>query len=84
MTANLLIDIPGSGFPEADWPGHPLRIDPEVVLRPVRQLPRCLMIDMAQDRAGPRSDLLKALAEHRGLSFGVVATVEQPGRGHRR
>jgi uncharacterized protein YcbX len=78
--ANLLLDLPGSGFPEEDWPGRALRIGPDVVLRPVRQLTRCVMIDMAQDRAAERNDLLKSLAEHHALTFGVFATVERPGR----
>jgi len=78
--ANLLIDLPGSGFPEENWPGNLLRVGAEVVLRPVRQLTRCAMIDMAQDQAGQRNDLLKALAEHHDLTFGVFATVEQQGR----
>jgi len=38
------------------------------------------MIDMAPDRAGQRSDLLKALAEQHDLTFGIFATVERPGR----
>jgi hypothetical protein len=38
------------------------------------------MIDMAQDRADRRDDLLKTLAEHHSLTFGVFATVERPGR----
>ncbi|GLW30431.1 MOSC domain-containing protein [Actinoplanes regularis] len=78
--ANLLIDVPGSGFPEDDWLDRPLRVGPDVVLRPVRRLTRCTMIDMAQDRAGQRDDLLKAVAAHHDLTFGVFATVEQPGR----
>jgi len=78
--ANLLIDLPGSGFPEENWPGNLLQVGPEVVLRPVRQLTRCAMIDMAQDQADQRNDLLKALAEHHDLTFGVFATVEQQGR----
>lgn len=78
--ANLLIDIAGTGFPEDGWPGRRLQVGPEVVLRPVRPLTRCVMIDMAQDRAGERNDLLKILAEHHKLTFGVFATVERPGR----
>ncbi|MGW3811039.1 MOSC domain-containing protein [Micromonospora sp. NPDC005113] len=57
--ANLLIDNPGSGFPEEGWPGRRLQVGPDVVLRPVRPLTRCVMIDMAQDRAVERNDLLK-------------------------
>ena len=78
--ANLLIDVPGSGFPEDSWPAGLLRVGPDVVLRPVRRLTRCAMIDMAQDRAGRRDDLLKTLAGQHGLTFGVFATVERPGR----
>lgn len=78
--ANLLIDLPGTGFPEENWPGRLLRVGPEVVLRPVRQLTRCAMIDMAQGRADQRNDLLKALAEHHDLAFGVFGTVEREGR----
>ncbi|MEU7906660.1 MOSC domain-containing protein [Actinoplanes sp. NPDC049118] len=78
--ANLLIDVPGSGFPEDGWPGRRLRVGPQVVLRPVRPLTRCAMIDMAQDRAGERNDLLKAVAEHHDLTFGGYATVERAGR----
>jgi uncharacterized protein YcbX len=78
--ANLLLDVPGTGFPEDDWPGRLLRAGPRAVLRIVRPLTRCVMIDMAQDGAGERNDLLKLLADHHALTFGVVAAVEHPGR----
>src|SRR4051812_39958664 len=78
--ANLLIDIPGGGFAEDDWSGRRLKIGPHVVLHVVRPLTRCVMIDMAQDQVVERNDLLKTLAEHHELTFGVFATVEQPGR----
>jgi uncharacterized protein YcbX len=78
--ANLLIDVAGNGFPEDDWPGRNLRIGTEVVLRVIRPLTRCVMIDMPQDHAVERHDLLKILAEHHELTFGVFATVEHPGR----
>lgn len=85
--ANLLLDVPedhpggaGSGFPEDDWAGRRLRIGDAVVLRVVRPLTRCVMIDMAQGRAVARNDLLKALSTHHAMTFGVFATVEVPGR----
>jgi uncharacterized protein len=78
--ANLLLDVAGTGFAEDDWPGRHLRIGAHVVLRVVRPLTRCVMIDMAQDGAGDRNDLLKTLGEHHELTFGVYATVERPGR----
>lgn len=78
--ANLLIDVAGSGFPEDDWVGRRLRVGTDVVLRMVRPLTRCAMIDMEQDGAGARNDLLKALAAHHSMTLGVFATVERPGR----
>jgi uncharacterized protein YcbX len=78
--ANLLIDTDGPGFPEDHWPGRRLRVGPQVVLRIVRPLTRCVMIDMAQGPAGERTDLLKTLAQHHGMTLGVFATVERPGR----
>ncbi|WP_327001649.1 MOSC domain-containing protein [Dactylosporangium sp. NBC_01737] len=78
--ANLLLDVPGTGFPEDGWPGRLLRVGPHAVLRVVRPLTRCVMIDMAQDGACERNDLLKLLADEHALTFGVVAAVEHPGR----
>ncbi|WP_203779918.1 MOSC domain-containing protein, partial [Actinoplanes philippinensis] len=78
--ANLLVDLPGTGFPEDDWAGRRLRIGGDVVLRVVRPLTRCVMIDMAQEQAPERKDLLKTLAEHNDMTFGVFAVVERAGR----
>jgi uncharacterized protein YcbX len=78
--ANLLIDAASTGFPEDDWPGRRLRVGAEVVLRVLRPLTRCVVIDMPQAGAAARNDLVKALAEHHGMTLGVVATVERPGR----
>jgi uncharacterized protein len=77
---NLLIDVAGDGFPEDEWPGRTVRVGTDVVLRVVRPLTRCVMIDLSQDEAVERNDLLKILAGHHELTFGVVATVEHPGR----
>jgi hypothetical protein len=38
------------------------------------------MIDMAQDQAGERNDLLEILAEHHVMTSGVFAAMKQPGR----
>jgi uncharacterized protein YcbX len=78
--ANLLIDAAGPGYPEDGWPGRRVRVGPDVVLRVVRPLTRCVMVDMAQGPAGERNDLLKTLARHHDMTLGVVATVERPGR----
>ncbi|GIE30947.1 molybdenum cofactor biosysynthesis protein [Actinoplanes italicus] len=80
--ANLLIGTPGTGHPEDDWAGRRLRLGADVILRVMRPLTRCVMIDMPQDAAPARNDLLKTLATHHGMTFGVVATVESPGVLH--
>jgi hypothetical protein len=78
--ANLLVDMPGDGFPEEDWLGRDLRIGDQVVLRPHRRLTRCVMIDMAQEDLPEHGRLLRTVAEQHDLTFGVWATVERPGR----
>ncbi|MFI7596707.1 MOSC domain-containing protein [Actinoplanes sp. NPDC049681] len=78
--ANLLIDGAAEGFPEDEWPGRRVRIGADVVLRIVKPLTRCVMIDMRQDGAAERSDLLKTLTEYHEMILGVVAAVERPGR----
>jgi uncharacterized protein YcbX len=77
--ANLLLDLPGKGFPEDDWLSRPLRVGRSVILRPQRRLTRCVMVDMAQRDLPARGDLLKLLADEHELTFGVWATVLHPG-----
>ncbi|MEU8816687.1 MOSC domain-containing protein [Actinoplanes sp. NPDC048796] len=74
--ANLLISAP---VLEDDWPGRLLRVGPATVLRVIRPPTRCVMIDMAQESARPRNDLLKTLAAHHDMTLGVVAEVVTPG-----
>ena len=78
--ANLLVDVPGDGFPEEEWLGRDLEIGDQVVLRPRRRLTRCVMIDLAQEDLPEHGRLLRTVAEHHDLTFGVWATVERPGR----
>ena len=77
--ANLLLEVPGAGFPEDDWLSRPLRVGRSVILRPQRRLTRCVMVDMAQGDLPPRTDLLRLLADEHELTFGVWATVLHPG-----
>jgi uncharacterized protein YcbX len=78
--ANLVVDVPGNDFPEDAWVGRAVRIGPDVVLRPRERLIRCVMIDLAQERAPEHGRLLRTVAEHHDMTFGVWATVERPGR----
>lgn len=78
--ANLLIDLPGTGFLEDAWIDHDIHVGPAVVLRPRASLTRCVMIDMAQGDLPEHGDLLKTVAEHHNMTFGLWATVTCPGR----
>jgi hypothetical protein len=78
--ANLLIDVPGSGFPEEEWLGHRLQVGSRVILRPRRPLTRCAMIDLAQEHVPEHGRVLSLLAGHHDMIFGVWATIEHPGR----
>jgi uncharacterized protein YcbX len=78
--ANLLVDVPGSDFPEDGWLGRAVRIGSDVVLRPRKRLTRCVMIDLPQEGAPEHGHLLRIVAEHHDMTFGVWATVERPGR----
>jgi uncharacterized protein YcbX len=78
--ANLLVDVPGSDYPEEDWLDRDIRIGSQVLLRPRRRLTRCVMIDLAQEGVPEHGRLLRTVAEHHDMTFGVWATVERPGR----
>lgn len=78
--ANLLVDVPGSGFPEDDWLDHTLCVGPDVVLRARRPLTRCVMVDLAQDHVPEHGRILKTVADHHDMTFGLWATVEVGGR----
>jgi uncharacterized protein len=77
--ANLLIDVPGTGFPEDAWIGQQLSIGRDVVLTPMRGLTRCVMIDLAQEEVPDDGRLLKTISEHHDMVFGLWARVERPG-----
>lgn len=78
--ANLVIDLPGTGFPDDGWLGHDLQIGPSVILRPQALQTRCIMIDVAQGDLPEDGRLLKAVAERPDLTFGLWGTVVRPGR----
>jgi uncharacterized protein len=78
--ANLLVDVPGSGFPEDDWLDRTLCVGPSVVLRPRCPLTRCVMIDLAQGHVPEDGRILKIVADHHDMTFGLCATVEVGGR----
>ncbi|MDT0203285.1 MOSC domain-containing protein [Nocardioides sp. AE5] len=74
---NLVIEteVP---WEEEGWLGHEVRIG-SVVLRPVAVIPRCRMVDIAQDGVAREPGLLKAIGGHRDLRFAVYADVAVTG-----
>lgn len=76
--ANVVIDVPGDGFPEDGWDGDLLALGDEVVLRPDGGMVRCRMVDLLG--SGPVDDgLLKLLGGERDTVFGIRALVERGG-----
>jgi uncharacterized protein len=47
--ADVVVGVPGTGFPEAEWDGRLLSLGDEVVLRPDGGMVRCRMVDLSGD-----------------------------------
>jgi hypothetical protein len=77
--ANLLVALEGEGFPEHGWVGRLVRVGPEVVLRIRDVMPRCVMVNAAQDGLPVDPGLLKSVTELTEGALGVVADVERGG-----
>jgi uncharacterized protein len=76
--ANVVVDVPGGGFPEEDWEGRLLALGDEVVLRPDGGMVRCRMVDLVG--TGSADDgLLRLLGRERDTVFGIRALVERGG-----
>jgi hypothetical protein len=81
-----LVVIPSdgqAGFVEDAWVGQSLAIGDEVRLRITRPCQRCVMITLEQDDLPKDPGILRAAAQHHGVSVGVYATVERGGRVRR-
>ncbi|GAA1420947.1 MOSC domain-containing protein [Catellatospora coxensis] len=78
--ANLVIDVPAvSGRLERGWLGQVLQLGDEVVLRVTRPMPRCVMVNNAQEDLPYDGRILRAVATADELTFGVLAHVEREG-----
>jgi uncharacterized protein len=78
--ANLLVETAADGFPENAWVGRRLEIGPEVVLQVRGLMPRCVMVDAAQDGLPADPGLLRTITEVAAGALGVWADVERGGR----
>ncbi len=80
MRCNLLVDTPDlDGFAEEEWLGRQLRVGPDVVLRVVAPMPRCVMVNASTRDLDADPDLLKTITRANDGSIGVLAEVVHPG-----
>ncbi len=78
--ANIVIDVPGvSALLEDGWLGQALHVGDEVVLRVAKRMPRCVMVNNAQQELPHDGRILRAVAAANELTFGVLAHVERAG-----
>lgn len=77
--ANILIDTDLTAYMEDDWVDRQIKVGANVVLRVVSPLPRCVMVNNAQEDLPEDVQLLRALADNHGATFGVWAQVEISG-----
>jgi uncharacterized protein YcbX len=78
VRANLVVDT-DDPFVEDGWSGRLLTIG-TATLRGVSPIPRCRMIDVAQDGVRPDTKWLGPLAAGRDMALGVYLDVVAPGR----
>lgn len=84
---NVAVTTHGDGFLENDWPGHELRLGPDVGLAVAFPVPRCAITTMAQEDLPRDPAVLRTVARENtrsvaGRSYpcvGVYATVAAAG-----
>lgn len=76
--ANVVLDVPGAGYPEEEWDGRLLAVGDDVILRPDGGMVRCRMVDLVGDGAAG-DGLLTLLGRERDTVFGLRALVERGG-----
>lgn len=79
MRANLVLDVPGSGFAEDGWAGRRIAVGDEVLLDLGEGMPRCVMVTAAQPGIEHEPAVLRALARENDLNCGLQATVARGG-----
>lgn len=78
--ANLLVDWQTDGHPEHGWVGRQVAVGRDVVLRVTAPMPRCVMVDLAQEELPADPGLLRLIGERTGnRALGVVADVVRTG-----
>ena len=80
---NVVLEVPGEGFPEDAWAGRDLALGDEVVLRLGPGMPRCVMVGLPQGELAKDKRILRTLASERDLVLGLQASVLRTGTVHR-
>lgn len=80
--ANLLIDTELMGHLEDDWVNRLIKVGPNVTLRIVAPLQRCVMVNNSQEELKQDVRVLRNLVNYHGAMFGVWANVEVNGEIH--
>jgi uncharacterized protein YcbX len=78
LRINVLVEAE-EPFVEETWVGRTLEVG-TARLVVAEQIPRCRMIDLAQDGVTPTTRWLGPLSAERGMDLGVYATVGRAGR----
>jgi uncharacterized protein YcbX len=76
---NVVLDVPGEGFPEDEWIGRELALGDAVVLRLGPGMPRCVMVGLPQGGLDRDKQILRTLASERDLALGLQASVVRGG-----
>lgn len=77
---NLVLGTDSDGFVEDAWIGRELAAGPEVVVRVLMAMPRCVMLNMGQRDGVPADpDVLQTVAAANDTTAGVLAEVVRPG-----
>ncbi len=77
LRANVVVET-ATPFEEEDWVGSRVTLG-TAVLRVVERVPRCRVIDVAQDGVVPKARWLKDAGKERDLCLAVYADVIEPG-----
>jgi uncharacterized protein YcbX len=75
---NLLIDVPGTEFPEDGWVGRVLRIG-GLRMRIDQRDRRCVVVTIDPPTLERNREVLAAIARHRDTRVGVYASTVEPG-----
>ena len=75
---NIVIDSMDPGLTEQNWIGRAIRVG-QCELEVIYETERCIMTTLAQGDLPADPAIARTINQHAGSSFGVYATVRQPG-----